>query len=238
MKNLLIYFSALLFLSSCAFVKSSLQTKPASPNPVQHQKQSTFIEGIAVKPESIPEEPGLETIPAVTRPAITNNQNVFQTRSVATSDNIILENFSITQFKYAIRLDVPVENLFNRSLYELIDNWWATPYRMGGMSKRGIDCSAFVQTLMLGAFAVQLPRTAREQHKASKRVSADKLCEGDLVFFNTRGGVSHVGVYLQNNRFVHSSTSSGVMISSLNDSYWSRKFIGGGRILQPAFPKP
>ncbi len=228
MKNLLIYFSVVLFLSSCAFVKSGFQPKPAANKIVQEQNQSPFIEDIEIKPE---------TSVAETRLLEENNQTVFQAKNIATG-NTFLESFSIIQFKYAIRLDVPVENLLNLNLYHLIEDWWGAPYRMGGMSKRGVDCSAFVQTLMLGAFAVQLPRTAREQYRASSWVAANHLQEGDLVFFNTRGGVSHVGVYLHNNRFVHASTSSGVMISSLNDSYWSRKFIGGGRVLQTIFPKP
>jgi murein DD-endopeptidase / murein LD-carboxypeptidase len=59
------------------------------------------------------------------------------------------------------------------------------------------------------------------------------LKEGDLVFFNTTGGVSHVGVYLQNNKFVHASTSGGVMISDLDESYWAKRFIGIGRYQKP-----
>ena len=75
-----------------------------------------------------------------------------------------------------------------------------------------------------------LPRTAREQYRQCEHISKDDLLEGDLVFFNTHGGVSHVGVYLANGRFVHSSSSQGVMISSLSDHYFSRRFIGAGRV--------
>jgi lipoprotein Spr len=89
---------------------------------------------------------------------------------------------------------------------------------------------------MMSAFAIQLPRIARDQRHVTSAISANELREGDLVFFNTRGGVSHVGVYLHNNKFVHASTISGVMISDLNDDYWRRKFIGAGRILQPILP--
>ncbi len=74
-----------------------------------------------------------------------------------------------------------------------------------------------------------MPRTAREQFKATHQISRTELKEGDLVFFNTSGGVSHVGIYLQNNKFVHAASSAGVMISDLYDNYWSSKFLGAGR---------
>jgi NlpC/P60 family len=201
------------------------QSTPA-PQP-STQKTSPFIEDIAIKPDGTPVE--------VKTSGTTSPQFISKQVSGFGSP---LEMYSINQFKYAIQLDVPVENLANTSLYNLIEEWWRTPYRMGGTTKKGIDCSAFVQTLMLSVFAVQLPRTAREQRTASTKIETDDLREGDLVFFNTRGGVSHVGVYLHNNKFVHASTSSGVMISDLNDDYWRRKFLGAGRIVQPILPRP
>jgi cell wall-associated NlpC family hydrolase len=75
-----------------------------------------------------------------------------------------------------------------------------------------------------------LPRTARNQYAACNKVKREDLLEGDLVFFNTRGGVSHVGIYLGNGYFAHSSVHSGVTVSSLNDKYYSSKFIIGGRL--------
>lgn len=166
-----------------------------------------------------------------------NQKQVFQTREVVNKYSS-LEIFSPLQFKYAIKLDVPVETLQNKTLYTIIEDWWGTPYRLGGSSQKGIDCSAFVQTLIFGVFALQLPRTAKEQYVLSEWLPVNDLKEGDLVFFNTRGGVSHVGVYLQNHKFVHASTSGGVMISDLNDSYWSRKLIGAGRVVQNILPRP
>lgn len=166
-----------------------------------------------------------------------NSSILFHPKEYAESSSP-LELFSLSQFKYAIRLDVPVETIQNRPLYDLIDSWWGTPYRLGGSTQNGIDCSAFVQTLMLGVFALQLPRTAREQKESTTWIPLSDLREGDLVFFNTRGGVSHVGVYLRNNKFVHASTSGGVMISDLNETYWSRKLLGAGRVLQNSSPRP
>ena len=147
------------------------------------------------------------------------------------SENII-EKISSLQFKYAMMMDVEVETVTNTELYNFIDNWYGTHYRMGGTTKKGIDCSAFSGTLLSTIYSFNMPRTAREQYKICEHLNKEDLLPGDLVFFNTRGGVSHVGVYLTNNHFVHSSSSEGVKISSLEEDYYSRKFICGGRVNQ------
>ena len=216
MKHLLTYLSAIILLSSCSMVKSVLQPKQAAVSQ-------------AANPEPMPEVKPENKRVRVGGSSAVNNNSVFQTKEIS-SYSTSLELFSLQQFKYAIRLDVPVEALQNKSLYNLIDEWWGTPYRLGGTTQRGIDCSAFVQTLMFGVFSLQLPRTAREQKDMTTWIPMSDLREGDLVFFNTRGSVSHVGVYLHNNKFVHASTSGGVMISDLNETYWSRKLIGAGRL--------
>jgi lipoprotein Spr len=119
--------------------------------------------------------------------------------------------------------------LQNMNLFKLIDEWFGTRYRLGGTSRAGIDCSALMQVFFTSLYGVTLPRTAREQYNISRKISRTELKEGDLVFFNTSGGISHVGMYLQNNKFVHAS-SSGVTISDLFDDYWVRRFIGVGRV--------
>ena len=143
-----------------------------------------------------------------------------------------IEKISSLQFKYAMMMDVEVETLTNTDLYNFIENWYGTHYRMGGTTKKGIDCSAFSGTLLSTIFSFNVPRTAREQYKICEHLNKTDLLPGDLVFFNTRGGVSHVGVYLANNHFVHSSSTDGVKVSSLDEDYYSRKFICGGRVNQ------
>lgn len=155
---------------------------------------------------------------------------------------------NILQLKYADLLSVVPAAITNIPLYGFIDEWYGVRYRFGGNDKAGIDCSAFVQRMYEEVFGINLVRTAVEQFSFCKM--ADEACdleEGDLVFFYSftygRKGkgrnrktyitgkrISHVGVYLANDRFVHASTSQGVMISSLKENYWSGKFAGAGQV--------
>ena len=123
-----------------------------------------------------------------------------------------------------------METITNTKLFEFIEDWWGVKYRFGGTTKKGVDCSAFTSLLMLSVFNLEVPRTARKQFASCEKIDKDDLSEGDLVFFNTRGGISHVGLYISNGYFVHSSSTQGVTISNLDESYYSKRFIKGGRI--------
>jgi len=212
-------FVLLVTLSGCGLLR------PA-PGPAQSSAKggypSPFLEDIVVTtgggPSQVPaREEQLPPLEDDYRPSLSINTGLNITEAIP------------EQFRFAILLNTEVEYLSNKELYQLIRSWWGAPYRMGGMTQRGVDCSAFVQTIMAGAFEVALPRTARLQKDACQPVERSALREGDLVFFNTRGGVSHVGIYLHNNKFVHASTSGGVTISDLDETYWDKRFIGGGR---------
>jgi cell wall-associated NlpC family hydrolase len=159
-----------------------------------------------------------------------SNKNPVTSNSQITTDNSQIESFSRLQFKYAQLLDVEVESITNANLYNFINDWYGAAYQLGGNTRSGIDCSGFACTLTQKIYKINLPRTAKEQYEVCDHVAKDQLREGDLVFFNTFGGVSHVGVYLANGHFVHASTNYGVIISSLAEGYYSQKFIGGGRI--------
>ena len=128
-------------------------------------------------------------------------------------------------------MNVEVESLNNHTLYNYIDQWFGTPYRMGGSTKYGIDCSSFTASLFENIYSMIIPRQAKQQFKATVRIKKQDLKEGDLVFFNTRGGISHVGVFLTNGNFVHSSSSKGVTISNLSDPYYSKRFKAAGRLV-------
>ncbi|MDX7999410.1 endopeptidase [Xenorhabdus sp. Reich] len=111
-------------------------------------------------------------------------------------------------------------------LKDQLVQWHYTPYRYGGMDRRGVDCSGFVYRTFHDRFNIQLPRTTSEQTKLGTRISKDDLMPGDLVFFKTGSGESglHVGIYDTNNEFIHASTSKGVIRSSLDNVYWRRVF--------------
>lgn len=145
-------------------------------------------------------------------------------------EKLELETVDALRFKYAILLNLPVETSFNIKMLEFIDEWYGTPYRFGGSTKKGVDCSAFVNFFMSAVYGLSVPRNSKEQYSASKRIRKKQLDEGDLVFFNTRGGISHVGVYIGNNKFAHASTSSGVTISDLDDGYFARRYVASGRV--------
>lgn len=105
------------------------------------------------------------------------------------------------------------------------------PYLWGGATPSGFDCSGFVQ-YVFKKHGITLPRTSKEQYTVGTYVSRANLKVGDLVFFNTSGsGISHLGIYIGNDQFIHSSTSKGVTITSLSSSYWSSRYWGGRRVL-------
>lgn len=133
--------------------------------------------------------------------------------------------------KYAPKIGVSASSLKNKELYAFIDDWYGVTYRYGGTTQSGVDCSGFVGALYKDVYKKQLPRTTRDLNQASKSISKDRLEEGDLVFFDINGKKgSHVGVYLANNRFVHASTSKGVIISDLQNPYYKKAFSHGGKI--------
>ncbi len=116
-------------------------------------------------------------------------------------------------------------------LNEYYANWRGTPYRFGGTSRRGIDCSAFTQQAMSDALGVSLPRTTRDQLKRGRSIASHQVRPGDLVFFQTGETLKHVGVMIGPGKFMHASTSKGVTISRTDDSYWGRRVIDYRRVL-------
>ena len=103
------------------------------------------------------------------------------------------------------------------------------PYVFGGTTASGFDCSGFVQHVF-ALLGVELPRTADAQYDAGKPAVGGPR-PGDLVFFDTYGGVSHVGIYLGHGEFVHASSSHGVMVSHLSESYWAERYVGAKRLI-------
>jgi lipoprotein Spr len=184
--------------------------QPANASPIK------FIEGIEINRDT-------RTSSVLIEP------QVIPTPELSYS-SVSIENSKSIQFKYALLLNREVEAISNIKLFSFIEDWWETRYRYGGSSKKGIDCSAFSGLLFSSVFDVNLPRTARDQYDACTKVDKSNMAEGDLVFFNTRGGISHVGVYLGDGYFVHASTGNGVTINNLeSEEYYQKRFISAGR---------
>ncbi len=118
------------------------------------------------------------------------------------------------------------------ALYEQYQEWQGVPYRTGGESRRGVDCSAFMQLTFREQFAMQLPRDTDSQAHIGRAVSSRQLRPGDLVFFNIGRSTRHVGVMVEKNKFLHASSSKGVMISDLNQPYWQRYYWQARRLSQ------
>jgi len=109
--------------------------------------------------------------------------------------------------------------------------WKGTPYRYGGISRRGVDCSAFTFIAYREVYDLVLPRMTREQMGIGRTVGREHLIVGDLLFFKTGAKVLHVGIYLGQDEFIHASTSIGVTKSNLNNPYWSPRFINARRLV-------
>lgn len=230
------------FLSSCSTFKplnftSNKQVASVSPAATE----SKFIEDIAVTPpatsvkQEVKPQPQVAVKKNIVSDKASTAKNLNSTPKVEApviDKNVPeIEYASEVQLKYAILLNTEVEALPNKTLLEAVDEWYGVRYRSGGNTKSGVDCSGFTVAVYAAAYGLTIPRVSREQYRTSRKISTTELEEGDLVFFNTNGrGVSHVGVYLGNNKFIHASVSRGVMVSDLFESYYLKRFVGAGRV--------
>ncbi len=231
--NIKIYKMKNLFfiLLMCLFAFSCSNLKPATSNSSSADKQTNtssikFLDNVSINPQS--QSHTNKNNARLSRPSL--NPSAYNSNYKYPS---AIESYSSLQFKYAILTNAPVEEMTNEKLFQFIDEWYGTKYHYGGSTKDGIDCSAFVSLLMSSVYGINnLPRMSKDQYEATPRVSKKKLQQGDLVFFHTYGKrkkhVTHVGVYLCNNKFVHASVS-GVMISDFSDGYYADHYVGAGR---------
>jgi len=114
------------------------------------------------------------------------------------------------------------------------DRWRGVPYKYGGTTQRGVDCSALVRAVYKTSFQVPLPRSTNQQADVGSRIARSALRPGDLVFFQTGWKQDHVGIYLSDGKFLHASTSAGVTVSRLDRSYWREHWWQARRLLNPA----
>ena len=124
----------------------------------------------------------------------------------------------------------------NIALYDAGSQWLGVKHRMGGNTKKGVDCSGLTSIIYKQVYGISLERSsANILRKNCVPINRNNLREGDLVFFKTTGAgnpktPSHVGIYLKNGKFIHASTSKGVIVSSLSEPYYIRTWITGGRV--------
>ncbi|MEQ7798459.1 NlpC/P60 family protein [Pedobacter sp. ASV1-7] len=148
-----------------------------------------------------------------------------ESNKLADPDNLASQYFSQV-------MGVAVDATSNVKLYKFIYEWIGTPYRFGGNTQKGIDCSAFTKAIYDKVFNTTILRNSRDIFSMVDPLPKDELKEGDLVFFKIKSrSITHIGIYLGDNRFAHASSSRGVVISNLNEPYYSRYFYKGGRIL-------
>ena len=239
--EMLTTYQKLAFVSFCFLLYSckSLQRLNARDTSAKHSDAKTkkrtnirFLDGIAISGNSNPQAAEPQNTHAARKRKEERPQTIYAPSTDAASGSYNIENANGLQFKYAILLDALVERLSNVLLLQNMDHWWGTRYSYGGSTKDGIDCSAFTQIMLRDVYKTGISRTARAQYDNSNHIAMEELTQGDLVFFQTVGrDISHVGIYLTNNKFVHAATSGGVMISDLNDAYWRSRYKGAGRVL-------
>jgi cell wall-associated NlpC family hydrolase len=146
-------------------------------------------------------------------------KSLIEQSSLETLTNIVSEYSNPTVDRDAVMIKI----------IELIN----TPYLWGGTTTNGIDCSAFCQRVMKYALGVDLPRTSIMQSTAGDEVARENLQFGDLVFFNTLGRrISHVGIYLGEGVFAHSSSNGGVKTSSLDEDYYNSRYVTARRVIK------
>ncbi len=156
-------------------------------------------------------------------PEITE-KDVFKDKSVLDPDTLRF------QF-HAQKTGLPVDTASELELYYQMYEWLGTRYRFGGETKRGVDCSGFTGIVYEKVYKRVLPRDSRSMYKMTNPIPRSQMKEGDLLFFRIRRGqVSHVGIYLGNNKFVHASTTQGVIVSDLREDYYRRYFYKAGRL--------
>lgn len=149
-----------------------------------------------------------------------------------TSTEKIEEEDNLAKDYFSQIMGVALSTTSNIKLFQFVYDWIGTPYRLGGDTKKGIDCSGFAYQLYNKVFDTAIGNNSRNIFSMVDPIKKDELQEGDLIFFKIRSrSITHVGVYIGDGKFAHASSSKGVMISDLDEPYWKRYYYKGGRML-------
>ncbi|MEO6305930.1 MAG: NlpC/P60 family protein [Bacteroidia bacterium] len=129
------------------------------------------------------------------------------------------------------KMGITNKEVKDNKLYSFISDWYGAPYKYGGCEKTGVDCSCFTINLFEKVYGKKMPRTAGEIYKECEKTNINKAEEGDLIFFKINSNsITHVGVYLRDNKFVHASTTKGVLVNSLTETYYQKYFYSAGKL--------
>jgi cell wall-associated NlpC family hydrolase len=132
---------------------------------------------------------------------------------------------------YSKKLGYELEGSEDRKFLENVVAWIGVPYKYGGCTKEGTDCSCFVSSIYKDVFGITLPRKSEDIQQLTVSIDKEILKQGDLIFFKITGEkVSHVGIYISKKYFIHATTSKGVIINSLDERYYQKYFHKAGRV--------
>lgn len=207
MKNsILCSLAAVSLVLSFFYEKSPVPATPSSPAPPATLQTASLFPELTL--------PSANNLPKITTDAPSYKDSLFY-------------NY------YSQTLGVKLEYNENKELIETVTDWIGTPYRSGSNSKKGTDCSGFVTRVYKEVYGIALSRSSHSMYKNVKRINKSEVKEGDLVFFRRGPGqpIYHVGIYLKNNKFVHSASSGGVRVSSLKEQYYQRNYYAAGRAM-------
>jgi cell wall-associated NlpC family hydrolase len=238
---LLLVLSLLPLVPNQSFAKKRKKSKKVTVKKSVVRKQA--IETIMASSEQVSSLAGLQSM-VTDEPSVGNNDTNGEVllegedlEELAREDDVTvdLEMFKSLWLSYVSDGDNEEQTesgVKKSSIMGEIMDWLGTRYHFGGLSQQGVDCSGFVLNIYYNSASIILPRTARSQYEVGSRIGRKGLEFGDLVFFNTRRRpfVSHVGIYLGDNLFAHSSSRYGVTVSSLESQYYGGRFIGGRRL--------
>lgn len=136
-----------------------------------------------------------------------------------------------TEQAWQQKLGLSDKQVHDNRLYAFVNEWYGIPYKYGGCQKSGVDCSCFTYLLYDKVYGKTLLRTANEMFEQCEKISPDEACEGDLFFFKINSTkITHVGVLVKHDLFVHSSSSRGVVVSSIKEAYYQKYFFCAGRL--------
>ena len=131
--------------------------------------------------------------------------------------------------KYEEQLGISLPETSNIAFIKAIVPWLGSPYKYGGNTRNGTDCSGFVSSIYSSFYKIELDRTSLLIYQNARKINKSQVKEGDLVFFKTDGNkVSHVGITITPNQFIHASSKKGVVVNSLNEPYYSKNFVSFG----------